>query len=136
MYSDIDGASVLKTLIGFKEGAILRVMSERRAASNALLCFDLFPEVRGRGRNTPLPSSITESGAYDVMKHHQFKMEQLEIDDHSHYVYGLDIEEVKTINSAYTAISEMLCDSNELPILGGKEAIDRIHKAILKDGTH
>ena len=136
MNNKIDGASVLKTLIAFKGGVIHRIMDERKAAANALLCFELFPSVRQKAKNKALPVSITESCAYDVMMDHQFQKEKMGIDDISEYIDQLNDRDVNDINSAYTAISEMLCDADELPIVGGKDAVDEIHTAILKGATH
>ena len=136
MNNKIDGASVLKTLIAFKGGIIHRLMDERKAAANALLCFELFPSIRRKAKNKALPVSVTESCAYDVMMSHQFQMEKMGIDEVSDYIDQLDDRNISEINSAYTAISEMLCDANELPIAGGKNAVDEIHKAILREATH
>lgn len=133
MNNDFDGASVIKTIIAFRNGTILRFMPDRKAAANALLCFQLLPDLR---RNRPvMPAAITNSGAYDVLMYHDHQMEIKDIDVEE-YAYSVDRDEVITINNAMTALSDLMYEHDQLPVTGGKKSVDNIYNALRKEGAH
>ena len=132
-----DDCSILKTVIAFNKGTILRSMGNRTAAANAMACFELFPVVRRKSMKEPINPAISASGAYDVMMHYALDSEKKGYEDRvTDYIESLTGSEVREINSAFTAMAEMLIEHNEIPVVGGREAVQRIYTAILKETLH
>ena len=132
-----DDCSILKTVIAFNKGTILRTMGSRIAAANAMACFELFPVVRRKARKEPINPAISASGAYDVMMHYALDSERKGYEDRvSDYVESLTSSEISEINSAFTAMAEMLIEYGEIPVVGGRESVERIYAGILKETLH